>query len=93
MEALAKARTGRSLKFGSAAALQEAVGTYFKACDEISKPYTVTGLALFAENQPVDASQLEIRESPQYLGRHGSFRSPLLFDRPAEGKGLRSALE
>ena len=46
MEALAKTRTGRPLKFDSAAALQEAVDAYFKACDEASEPYTVTGLAL-----------------------------------------------
>ena len=96
MEALAKTRTGRPLKFGSAAALQEAVDAYFKACDEASEPHTVTA------SLPCHWELTGRRFSTRNTGgtqvprqaRIFSFPSPvaLLFDRPAEGKGLRSAL-
>ena len=44
-----KTQTGRTLKFGSPAALEEKINNYFKECDEQGRPYTIAGLAYFLD--------------------------------------------
>ena len=44
-----KKRRGPKLKFNDPEALQKKIDEFFKHCDEVGKPYTISGLALWLD--------------------------------------------
>jgi hypothetical protein len=44
-----KNKVGRPRKYTNVDELQELIDNYFKTCDEMHRPYTMTGLALFLD--------------------------------------------
>ena len=55
---------GRPPKFSSVEQLESLIDQYFKACDALQRPYTITGLALYLDTTRETIS--DYKEKPEY---------------------------